>query len=224
PAGQGALLAFKSQSTHIITGANAISTYAVTDLALESVDTEFGLVAPRSVVRAGNDIWWLSRKGVVSAAENDQQIVQRRTLPVSAPITNSIQRINWSAAHKAAAVWYNNYYLLSAPIDGATTNNAIFVFSFLYNCWVGLWTGLAVQKFIVARMELRDELFGIEEDGRVVKLFQGDQDYVQRNVQSLIFSGSQEQAAFSLEPTSGALGTDEGIALVTATGKYLVTA
>ena len=51
-----------------------------------------------------------------------------------------INRINWAACDNARAVYWDDLYMLSVPLDNSTFNNFILVYSISLDKWQGLWT------------------------------------------------------------------------------------
>jgi len=102
------------------------SIYAVTDIygdmsnaRLDQVTSQFGLVAPKSVVQAGNDIIFLSQLGVMSLRQTEQNKLQGVVMPLSEPIQPLIDRINWKYASTAVGAYWDNRYYLAVPLDEA---------------------------------------------------------------------------------------------------------
>jgi hypothetical protein len=60
-------------------------------------------------------------------------------MPISIPVKQYIDRINWSAAGNARATYWNDLYILSVPLDDATYNNFILAYSISLQSWQGLW-------------------------------------------------------------------------------------
>jgi len=115
---------------------------------IKPVHKSIGCIAPQTAAQVGSDIWFLSTNGVRSvsrtlATESQTEIGDT----LSDPVQDIIDRINMDAAGKATATFWNNRYFLALPLDGASENNYVLVYSFLSNSWVGLWTGWPVTCF-----------------------------------------------------------------------------
>jgi hypothetical protein len=63
----------------------------------------------------------------------DRMVTQAEAL--SEPIRETIRRINWQHAHKAAGVVWDNLYLLAIPVDGSAHNNFIVAYDLLDGGW-----------------------------------------------------------------------------------------
>src|SRR5439155_17164439 len=108
--------------------------------------------ATRSAVQVGNDVLFLADDGIRSmnmtiASEQQHEL----KTPLSFPIQDYINRINWTYVDQACAVAWRNLYLLAVPIDSSTTNNIIFAFNTLTGVWSGLWTNLPVTHFSISK-------------------------------------------------------------------------
>jgi hypothetical protein len=103
---------------------------------------DIGCVAHRTVKQVGGDVLFLSSDGVRSIMQSAQDKKRGASLPLSYPIQDWIDKINWQYVDRACAgVWQDKYYL-SVPID-TTYNNYTFVFSrraFEANEGKGGWT------------------------------------------------------------------------------------
>ena len=154
------------------------SIYAVSNLTgdwsqnavLDQITTEYGLVGPRSVANTGDDLWFLSQRGVVSLRQTELNKVQGVNQPQSAPIQPIIDRIDFSVARETAcgAYWRDRYYL-SVPIDGSQQNNAVLVYDFLNQAWSGYDDGDAIKiKYLfIADFQGSEHLYYVDYSGTV---------------------------------------------------------
>jgi hypothetical protein len=133
------LAVFRNGSTWIIeTGPNL----DVVDWEINRASATVGCCSHGTIVQCGVDVFFLSETGngvyaLSQVPTSDQMGVWQ---PISAPIKRYIDRINWSAVANARATYWNDLYILSAPIDDSTFNNAIFAYSVTLNAWQGVWT------------------------------------------------------------------------------------
>lgn len=155
------------------------SIYAVSNLigdwsqnaVLDQLTTEYGLVGARSVANvAGEDVWFLSQRGVVSLRQTELNKVQGVTLPQSSHIQPLIDRIDMNVARETAcaAYWRDRYYL-SVPLDGGQRNNAVLVYDFLNQAWSGVDDGDAIfiKYLFVADFGGAEHLFYVDYDGSI---------------------------------------------------------
>lgn len=172
------ILTFTAFSTHSWN----ISGSTVSSFSRIQLDSKVGCIAPRSVVVVGDDAFFLSADKQVRTIK---RTVQDLAFAVSNPITyfvpNLMARINSTYANLCAGVYFNNYYLLAAPLDTNTTNSSVIVFDMLHQfqtpsgsvpICVGEWTNMKVNQFVVtyfggiARLHYIDAL-----DGSVKQMF-----------------------------------------------------
>lgn len=119
---------------------------------VNKISDSYGLVARETIAQVGNDVWFLSKRGVcsiqraVAADANEMQ-----ALPISQPIQDYIDRINWNAAEKASAVYFRDRYFLSIPIDGSSRPNVVLIYNTITKEWQGVWEGTAMRATGYAR-------------------------------------------------------------------------
>ena len=106
-----------------------------------------GSIAPNTVAQVGNDVFFLSRDGVRTLAQSANSDKVGVSIPLSEPVKDVINRINWAYVGAASAAFHNNLYILSLPLDSSTTPNYCLVFSTLTQSWFGLWSGWAATCF-----------------------------------------------------------------------------
>jgi len=157
------------KDTSIYTVSNLVGDWG-NNAVLDQVTTEYGLVGTRSVASAGNDLWFLSQRGVVSLRLTEQNKLQGISEPASTPIQPLIDRIDFNVAKETAcaAYWRNRYYL-SVPIDGGQQNSAVLVYDFINGAWSGYDTGEAIKiKYLfVADFQGSEHLYYVDYDGTI---------------------------------------------------------
>jgi len=144
--------------------------FPISDMPIQLVNGSVGCVARRSAAQVGNDVLFLADDGIRSLQQvvgSDQQ--HELSLPLSFPIQDYIKRINWSVAGNACAVFWNNLYLLSVPLDSSTTNNYIFVFDTVTSTWSGYWTNLPASCFAVRKGSTQSLMMGLHTDNVVIE-------------------------------------------------------
>lgn len=129
---------FKLNSIYAV---DADPTIPTASWSIGTIHRKIGCVAHRSAVQVGSDIWFLAHDGVRSVQRIQTQDQNQVTVPISLPIQDIIERINWPQAKNACAVFWNNRYILSIPVDSSTTNNYTIVYNTLTQSWAGYWTG-----------------------------------------------------------------------------------
>jgi hypothetical protein len=139
------LIVAKRRSLWIV---NCDPTAAVADFEIKCLHSKIGTRAPQTFVQVGADVYGLTTHGVRSmqqtfAAENQTELGPS----LSYPIEDYIDRINKSAIATATATYWKNRYILSVPLDAATTPNYTFVFNTITRSWTGFWTGWNPKAF-----------------------------------------------------------------------------
>lgn len=126
---------------------DADPTIAISSWTIGTIHRKVGCVAHRSAVQVGDDIWFLSADGVRSVQRIESQDQNEVNTPISLPIQDIIERINPLVVQNSCAVFWNNRYILSIPVDNSTTNNYTIVYNTLTQSWSGFWTGWTPTVF-----------------------------------------------------------------------------
>lgn len=161
------LIVFKEQSVFL---ALTNPTQAAANWEIKRISDRFGCEGRRTITEVGGDVFYLSRFGVMSIGQilnGAQTIVQPE--PVSTPIRDWIERINWDHADKACATFWNNRYLLSVPVDGATTNNTTLVYNTITRSWTGYWSGWTPTVYAASAFGGSLRLMFGQSDGKALK-------------------------------------------------------
>jgi len=149
---------------------------------LDLITDQYGLKASKSLAAAGKDLIFLSdQRGVVSLQMTESGQTQGVDVPLSEPISNIIENINWPYADNAVGVYHDNKYFLAVPLkglngDNPTENNAVLVYDFINKAWSGIdhgdaigkltgstWTG--IREWILKDYRGARRLFFISSDG-----------------------------------------------------------
>lgn len=173
--GETSLVAFKEKSIYLVDGV----TGDLTGASLRALTTEYGLAAEKAVAGTGQDVWFLSQRGVTSIGQTINNAVQQKNETWSAPIEKTIDRINWTYASRACAAFFNGRFYLALPLDDAEVtneagtmtgvNNAILVYDFYSGTWQGEWTGpnVCVRDFFVFTLQGKKRLGFLSDEGWV---------------------------------------------------------
>jgi hypothetical protein len=136
------------------------------------IEADIGCIARKSVVPIADDIYWLAQDGVRALKRTEQDKLQMHsTLPVSFPNKDEFDIISWAYINKACAVYFDNKYLLSLPVNSSTTNNRTWVYYPATNGWSTI-TGWNVADWVKYKINGKEELYyGDANDSRVYKAF-----------------------------------------------------
>lgn len=89
---------------------------AVSDWTIAKITDLAGCAAARSAVVIGQDVFFLSRYGVVNLGGLADDISINPASAISAPMQPIIDRINWNARDAIHAVVWRDFYLLAVPL------------------------------------------------------------------------------------------------------------
>jgi hypothetical protein len=124
------LLVFNRNSIHTVQNSTDLSNASV-----RLLTNEVGCLARKSIVQVGNRVLFLSDNGIYSTEFIDEYNLRGTGTPLSESINSTVQRINKNHSSKAVAVYFDNRYYISVPLDDSTENNAILVYNFLNQQW-----------------------------------------------------------------------------------------
>ena len=104
------------------------------------VTTELGCLARKSIVNAGQFVFFLSAKGVHMLTPQLDLKVVGNTMPLSEPISDFFQTVNYTTVGNSVAAYYNNRFYIAMPVIDAVTNpsgrnNRILIFNTLNKNW-----------------------------------------------------------------------------------------
>lgn len=132
------VVVFRNGSTWVVETGPGLT---VPDWQVVSVSQTIGCRAHGTIVQTEADVLFLSEtgRGVYALTQAPASAQQGVWSPISADIQGYIDRINWAACDNARAVYWNDLYILSVPLDGATFNNYCLVYSVSLGQWQGVW-------------------------------------------------------------------------------------
>lgn len=107
------------------------------------IDKTIGCASFRSIASTGEDLFFVDqyfhvRSLARTITDNNQGI---KTLPISIKLQSYIARVNPAAAEAITAVVHDGKYVVSYPLDSATTPSHTFVFDTVQQKWVGYYDG-----------------------------------------------------------------------------------
>ena len=136
------LICFLRNSIHMINNVattSASNTYEIT--------RQHGCVARKSIAQSGPQTFFLSDNGVIVLSPGTDPAkglgvaiskVSGETIPMTRPIQDQFDEVNYAAADKACGVVYDNAYYLAVPTGSSTVPNKIFVFNLLTSTWTSV--------------------------------------------------------------------------------------
>ena len=176
----GDMIIYKTRSIYdlnIVSNGNTTCTpQPACEWTLTPLTQDTGTYSPRSVVSLGNDQWFLSGPpfGVRSVIRSqfDKTFVNLVSQPIQDIFDGTNingQILNTNEVQNAAAVYYDNKYILAIPLSGSNVNNLVVVYDFITQTWYEI-TGWYPAEWVVYNYNL---YYIDANDGRVVQCFIG---------------------------------------------------
>lgn len=168
----GLIIAGKEQ----IWALNPSNTPTATDLPEKILDQ--GVAAGDTFIQAGDDYIGLFFDGVRALKRTVQDKIQfGESQPLSFPIKEEVDSLAWGSITKACAVYWDNKYIISVPVNGSSYNNQVWVYYPATNAWM-IITGWNVAKFAKVKVNGKELLYAGEAtaDGKVYRAWFGASD------------------------------------------------
>ena len=107
----------------------------------QEVTRERGVIGRKALCDMGGGQWaFLSDGGVYTIGMTEENKLRSSPAPLSWPIKGLMARVHWPYADGAILTVHAERMFLAIPIDGATGNNALFVYNLTTQHWEGYWT------------------------------------------------------------------------------------
>lgn len=133
------------------------------------ITNQLGCLARKTIVNAGQYVLFLSAKGVCLLTPQLDLKVVGNTMPLSEPIADFFDNIDYSLVSGSVANYYDNRFYIAVPITEpldpglpATRNNRILIYNLLNKNWESIDVyphGLNADNLIVALYEYQKRLF-----------------------------------------------------------------
>jgi hypothetical protein len=138
---------------------------------------DFGCVASKTAVQVGDDVLFLAADGVRGLFRTQQDKLQTgSSFPLSFPLKEEVDSINWAQIIKSCAVFFDNKYFISVPVDASTTNNEVWIYYPAFNAWV-ICTGWTVSAWGKLKLDGEELLYAVDAaDGKVYQAWTGFDD------------------------------------------------
>ena len=136
------LIVFMRNSIHMINNiatVSAANTYEIT--------RQHGCVARKSIAQSGPQTFFLSDNGVIVLSPGTDPAkglgvaiskVSGETIPMTRPIQDQFDEVNFAHADKSCGVVHDNKYYLAVPTGSSTVPNAIFIYDLLSSTWISV--------------------------------------------------------------------------------------
>jgi hypothetical protein len=181
-------------------GINPTVTPAATDKPEKVLD--IGCVAGKTAVQVGDDVLFLAPDGVRGVFRTQQDKLQLgQSFPLSYPLKAEFASINWAYITKACAVYFDNKYFISLPVDSSTYNNEVWVFYPALNAWMVI-TDWNVGAWAKIKISGEERLYAIDSnDGSVYRCWYGYTNNSTAITATLI--GREEDMGYPLQHKNG---------------------
>jgi len=126
------------------------------------VTTQVGCLSRKSIASAGQFIFFMSGKGVNMLTPALDLKLIGNTLPLSEPIDDFFDSVNFNAAGKTVSSYYDNRFFMALPINESARPNAIIVYNTLNQAWETIDTypdGLYIDNYAVCQYQQKRRLF-----------------------------------------------------------------
>lgn len=107
---------------------------------LKPITYEVGCIATRSPATVGPMVFFLAGDGVRAVVRAEDDALAGVREPISKPIQDIIDDINWTYADEAVGMAFENRYYLSIPTGASTVCNTVIVYDLATNSW-SVWPG-----------------------------------------------------------------------------------
>jgi hypothetical protein len=133
------------------------------------VTNQLGCLARRTIVNAGQYVLFLSAKGVYLLTPQLDLKVIGNTMPLSEPIADFFENLNYSLVANSVANYYDNRFYIAVPVIEAidpspiqSRNNRILIYNLLNKNWESIDVyphGLNADNLVVSLYEYQRRLF-----------------------------------------------------------------
>jgi hypothetical protein len=144
------------------------------DVRIDNVTNDLGCASRSSIVQVGNQLLFLSDKGVYALEFLDAYNLRGNEIPLSDPIQPYIDRINQRFINRSVAAYFDNRYWLAVPLDGSSENNYLLVYNFINQGWESVdrvdSLQFNIRDILVAREGEENRLYIYTSEGGVHKV------------------------------------------------------
>jgi hypothetical protein len=135
---------------------------------------DIGCVAGNTACLVGDDVYFLASDGVRGVFRSQQdKLTMGNTFPISYQLKDEFESINWTQILKACAVWFDNKYFLSLPVDSSLYNNEVWVYYPALKSWMVI-TDWNVSSWATITINGEERLYATDStDGLVYRAWYG---------------------------------------------------
>jgi hypothetical protein len=126
------------------------------------VTTQIGCLSRKSIVSAGQFVLFLSGKGVhMLSPQLDLKLIGN-TLPLSEPIDDFFDNVNFQYANKSVSSYYDNRFFIAIPTGSSTRPDKIIVYNTLNQAWETIDTyptGMYIDNIQISQYGQKRRMF-----------------------------------------------------------------
>ena len=138
---------------------------------------DIGNVNGQTAAQVGDDVYFLAPDGVRGVFRSQQDKLQLgASYPLSYVLKDEVDSLNWAQISKACAIYFDNKYYLSVPVDGSTTCNEVWVYYPASQGW-SVISGWNVAAWAKMKVNGEERLYAIDStDGKIYQAWKGFSD------------------------------------------------
>ncbi len=138
--------------------------------AANSIIKRYGCLAERGAVAVGNDVWFVSQRGIASVRNTEYGETVGSDIPASEAIAARLAALDWAHMDQAQAVSWNNLVFFALPATAQTApvrNTAVLVWSTVNQAWQGVWSGETLRpiQWVTHEISGREVLLWLDPTG-----------------------------------------------------------
>ena len=163
------LCCFKSDSIWLVNTLDTSNTFNFSaDQVTASLSQGIGIVGRDAWCAYGNDLLFMAQDGIRSVQRMQAAAGQwQLSAPLSLPIQDVIQTINWAYAYGIVAQKYQEFAFFFVPTGASTVNNTVIVYNGRLNVFVGTFTNWNGTEVTVSRFSAVNRLVFGDTSGNV---------------------------------------------------------
>lgn len=203
----------------------------LSQIALRKVTSQYGCIAPHSVVQFGTDLAWFSERGVETLKLTELNQVQGRAQALSDKLTATLARVNWKYASGIRGAFWDGRLYFAVPLDDAnvvdTTTNLLTGLSYNAGLFEGSGHTAAVTTMTAGatyryRQAANDHWFYTDNGGSYT-IYQGDCYFPGPSTNAVFFGEANASVTATLNPVLAEGVNNAVLVFDTETGEWCGT-
>lgn len=163
---QDLLIVFKESSIYQLSFNDA------NGFVVQRITSSYGAVCHGAIASVENDCYFLTEKGVYVLGNEPNYYAAIRTNELSSRIQPLMLAINPAQYRRCRAVYYQDRYYLSVPMNSNTRNNAVIVYDRRFYAW-SYWDNINANDFLIFKNRDVDNItYFYFTDAKTAKLHQ----------------------------------------------------